>query len=118
MNKPISVFIPTRYESRYSLLGAMARELAEAFAERGFSVCDEFPASGSEREPGLFLFFNMLPSYEAIPEAVRRPGSRVAALQILVDHPLALDAGLMDQCSRLPNFRLALPSIDGLHLLR
>ncbi|HED53773.1 MAG TPA: glycosyltransferase family 1 protein [Phycisphaerales bacterium] len=111
----VSVWIARRYDSRFSLLGAMADQLAQAFAERGFDVPDGLP-DGSK--PGLYIFFNMPPAIEALPAAVRRPGARVAAIQILVDHPLALDAGVMDQTAKLPNFRLALPSLDGLHLLR
>ncbi|MGP1273375.1 MAG: glycosyltransferase family protein [Phycisphaerales bacterium] len=111
----VPVWILQRYESRYSLLGAMARELADAFAEQGFPVEDGLP-DGSR--PGIFIFFNMPRAIEALPAAVRRPGARVAAVQILVDHPLALSTPIMDATSRLPNFRLVLPSIDGLHLLR
>ncbi|MCA9273207.1 MAG: glycosyltransferase family 1 protein [Phycisphaerales bacterium] len=111
----VPVWIPRRYDSRYSLLGAMASELAEAISAKGFDAREDTP-DGSIA--GIYIFFNMPPSIEAIPPAARRPGSRVALIQILVDHPLALDAGIMDQTSRLPNFRLALPSIDGLHMLR
>lgn len=111
----IPVWIPRRYDSRYSLLGAMASELAEAFAARGYDPRADVP-DGSVA--GIYIFFNMPSAMEAIPPAARRPGARVALIQILVDHPLALDAGIMDQTSKLQNFRLALPSIDGLHLLR
>ena len=111
----VPVWIPRRYESRYSLLGAMAAELSEAFAARGYDAREDMP-DGSVA--GIYIFFNMPSAIEAIPPAVRRPGARVALIQILVDHPFALDAGIMDQTSKLPNFRLALPSIDGLHMLR
>lgn len=111
----VPVWIPRRYDSRYSLLGAMASELAQAFAALGYDARDDIP-DGSV--PGVYIFFNMPPAIEAIPPAARRAGSRIALIQILVDHPLALDAGIMDQTSKLPNFRLALPSLDGLHLLR
>lgn len=111
----VPVWIPRRYESRFSLLGAMAEELALGFEAEGFEVIDGLP-DGSR--VGIYIFFNMPISIEAIPPAVRRMNSRVAGIQILVDHPLALDTGIMDQTSKLPNFRLALPSLDGLHLLR
>ncbi len=113
----VPVWILRRYESRYSLLGAMADELADAFAAHAdrFRVVEGLP-DGSQG--GLFVFFNMPVAIEAIPAAVRRPGSRIACVQILVDHPLALAAGVMDAASLLPNFRLVLPSIDALHLLR
>ncbi len=93
----------------------MAQELADAFEAMGYDARADMPDG---TVPGIYIFFNMPPSIEAIPPAARRPGSRIALIQILVDHPLALDAGIMDQTSVLPNFRLALPSIDGLHLLR
>lgn len=95
----------------------MADELAEGFAAHRdrFEVVDGLP-DGSRG--GVFVFFNMPAAIEAIPAAVRRPGSRIACVQVLVDHPLALAAGVMDATSLLPNFRLVLPSIDGLHLLR
>jgi len=111
----IPVWIPRKYDSRFSLLGAMADELAIAFDAKGYEVIDGMP-DGSR--VGIYIFFNMPPSLDAIPPAARRMNSRVAVIQILVDHPLALDAGIMDQTSKLPNFRLALPSLDGLHLLR
>ncbi|MEO1583577.1 MAG: glycosyltransferase [Planctomycetota bacterium] len=113
----VAVWILRRYESRYSLLGAMADELAEGFRAHGddFDVIEGLP-DGSR--PGIFVFFNMPPAIEAIPAAVRRPGSRIACVQVLVDHPLSLATGIMDATSLLPNFRLLLPSIDGLHLLR
>lgn len=111
----VPVWIPRRYESRFSLLGAMAEELAEAFRAQGYEVVDGMPDGG---RVGIYIFFNMPSSIDALPPCVRRPNARVAAIQILVDHPLALDAGIMDVTSQLPNFRLALPSLDGLHLLR
>lgn len=115
MNVPVWIF--RRYESRYSLLGAMADELAQAFAAQTdrFEVVEGLP-DGSRG--GIFIFFNMPAAIEAIPAAVRRPGSRIACVQMMVDHPLALAANVMDATSLLPNFRLILPSIDGLHLLR
>ncbi len=113
----VPVWILRRYESRYSLLGAMAEELAQGFEAHGdqFEVLDGLP-DGSR--PGILVFFNMPAAIEAIPAAVRRPGSRVACVQIMVDHPLALAPEITDATSLLPNFRLLLPSVDGLHLLR
>ena len=80
----VPVWIPRRYESRYSLLGAMAAELSEAFAARGYDAREDMP-DGSVA--GIYIFFNMPSAIEAIPPAVRRPGARVALIQILVDHP-------------------------------
>ena len=118
-DRTVNLWIQRRYASRYTLLGAMADELAQACADRGLAVHDGAPDGAHNGSgPGAFVFFNMIPSIDALPAAVRRPGSNIAAVQILVDHPLALDPAAMDATSRLPNFRLLLPSIDGLHLLR
>ena len=110
------VYIPMRYESRYSLLGAMARQLAEAFARRGCLVNPTSPEVGAV--DSLLVYFNFLPSVEELHPAVKRAGSRVAVVQFLVDHPLALDDQQMDEMARLANYRLFLPCMDGAHLLR
>lgn len=109
------VFIQRRYQSRYGLLGAMAEELAAAFAARGCPVDPDEPVGA---RPGLMVWFNTPPSMDAIPLAARSPGSRVALVQFFVDHPLALNEAMMDGLAGLPNYRLLLPSVDGLHLLR
>lgn len=110
------VYIPMRYESRYSLLGAMARQLAEAFARRGCEVNPRSPEVGAVES--LLVYFNFLPSTEDLHPAVRASGSRVAVVQFLVDHPLAVNDRQMDEMAELPNFRLFLPCMDGAHLLR
>lgn len=110
------VYIPMRYESRYSLLGAMARQLAEAFARRGCLVNPRSPEVGAV--DSLLVYFNFLPSTEELHPAVKRAGSRVAVVQFLVDHPLALNDEQMDEMVGLPNYRLFLPCMDGAHLLR
>jgi hypothetical protein len=109
------VFIPMTYESRFSLLGSMARELAEAFARRG---CLVNPAQDPGDAPSLVVYFNFLPDIADLHPSIRRPGSRAALVQFMVDHPLALHEHQMDATSRMPNFRLLMPCIDGTHTLR
>lgn len=107
--------MPSGYASRYSLLGAMGDELAAAFRSRGCPVNPDEPIG---TRPGLFVWLNSPPSIEAIPAAARAPGSRIGLVQFFVDHPFALDAGMVDQLAELPNFRLLMPCADGSHLLR
>jgi len=51
----IPVWIPRKYDSRFSLLGAMADELAIAFDAKGYEVIDGMP-DGSR--VGIYIFFN------------------------------------------------------------
>lgn len=115
------VFIPTRYESRYDLLEAMADELAQAFFAAG---CPINPPGAIDdivkNRPGLLLFLNFAP-WESIPPIARARSSGaggLAVVQFFVDHPLAMDAAYMDRMVTLPGFRLMMPCIDSLHLLR
>ncbi|MBL0927740.1 MAG: glycosyltransferase family 1 protein [Phycisphaerales bacterium] len=111
------VHIPQTYDSRYALLGAMARELAEAFAARGCPVNPpRHPAAAAG--PGLFVFFNFLPAVHGVEDLLLSRHARTGVLQVLVDHPLALDERLMDQLAPLPTFRLVTAAPDGAHLLR
>ncbi len=109
------VYIPFAYESRFSLLGAMARQLAEAFARRG---CPVNPAGPAGDHPSLVVYFNFLPDIGELHPSIVRPGSRAAIVQFMVDHPLALHESQMDATSTLPNFRLLMPCIDAAHMLR
>ncbi len=112
------VFISFEYESRFALLGAMAREMAEALAGKG---CDVNPEGGLEAlggRAGMALWLNFLGGSRQLSPRVTAAGSRVALVQFFVDHPLALWTEQMDALSRLPNFRMVLPCVDGLHLLR
>lgn len=112
------VFVSLGYESRFALLGAMAREMAEALARKG---CEVNPAGGLEAlggRAGMALWLNFLGDVKELSPKVTASGSRVALVQFFVDHPLALWTEQMDALARLPNFRMVLPCVDGLHLLR
>ncbi len=109
------VYIHGNYESRYALLGAMARELGAAFEERGCPVNPDEPVGST---PGAMIWFNSPASIDAIPDAARDPANGVALIQIFVDHPYALSEPLIDELAALPHYRLLMPCVDGLHLLR
>jgi hypothetical protein len=109
------VYLTDAYASRYSLLGAMAHELGEAFAAAGHPVNPDTPPGD---EPGVFIWFNFPASIDLIPPRLREAGSPVRLVQVVVDHPYAIDEALTDQLAALPNHRMLLPCIDGAHLLR
>lgn len=109
------VYLGDGYASRYSLLGAMARELGAAFAAKG---CAVNPGEAAGSRPGIFAWFNAPPSIDAIPEAARDPANGVALVQIFVDHPYAVDDAIIDALAALPQYRLLMPCVDSVHLLR
>jgi len=109
------VFIPTRYKSRYSLLGRMCEEFAQAFEEAGYTLR---PLDDLGRTPGVLLYINFMAEDEDLWRTVMSPRSRLGLVQFFVDHPLALSTTQMDRLARLPHFRMALPCVDSVHLLR
>lgn len=113
---PLPVFIPTAYESRYKLLGAMAAEFGQAFTRAGAEVnpTRSFPVG----HPTLHLFFNFPQDFQQFINWVqpRRPGA--VFIQFFVDHPFALNSSLIDQLVCFPNYRLLLPCIDDRSLLQ
>ena len=116
MTYPVSVH--TRSTSRYDLLPAMARELAEAFRGAGFPV-DPPPQDRAGPGGAMVLWFNMLSNVsEAAQMRAWAPERRVALVQFFVDHPFALWAEQMDHLARLDCHRLVLPCADSFHLLR
>jgi hypothetical protein len=118
---PVSfpVFIPLTSNSRYGLLGAMSLEIAEAFAMEGCTVNPkEFRPGTPGSPPAVMLWTNFLSSAEQLDPSLTKPGARAALVQFYVDHPLALWADQIDKFSKLENFRMCLPCVDGLHLLR
>lgn len=115
------VYMPLSYDSRYALLGAMARECAVALAGAG---CLVNPAGDPESVlrghggHGLMLFFNFCSLEERWMELARcgaRRGAHLAVVQLFVDHPLALDGAFMSEWADVPGFRMLLPCPDGLH---
>jgi hypothetical protein len=116
--------IQKRYQSQFQLLEAMAIELAEALEESGVGVesgLDRlygFPGTAGAHEDGVALFFNFPARFADLPAVLRSPGSPIALVQFVVDHPLAVDPLVMDGLSKLSHYRLVLPCVDSSHLLR
>ncbi|MDX2132879.1 MAG: glycosyltransferase [Planctomycetota bacterium] len=116
----LAVFIPTRYESRYSLLAAMGGQIGDAFARAGAIV----NPTGDVRASGaVYLFLNFAQNLDTLKrwagvDAAGRPRARTAMIQFFVDHPFALSVGQLDQLATLPHYRLLLPCVDDTHLLR
>lgn len=118
----VPVFVQLDYQSRYSLLGAMAREIADALADRGALINPPDFTWGAPNvaggHPGIILWMNFLADVSDLRSEVAGPGSKVSLIQFFVDHPLALWPEQLDTLSRLDNFRMLLPCLDGVHLLR
>lgn len=112
----IPIFTSIRHASRYNLLDAMAAELGDAFRRAGFAVNPPIETLGPG-DPSIHVFFNFPPSFDQLAEWCGLGRRRVALIQYFVDHPLALDAGLMEMLSQLPNYRLLAPCLDDVHLL-
>jgi len=113
------IYIQNRYQSAYSLLGAMADQLATALRSAGHDVREPDPSDPPSR--GTFLFFNVPPSIDTFPPALLERDSDLRAVQIFVDHPFALPAVVLDDWharNGLENLRLCLPCADDTHLLR
>jgi hypothetical protein len=115
----LAVFLPTRYVSRYSLLGQMREELAGAWTRAGASVN---PDGLVQARAALFLFFNFPDNLRQFEQWARlengRPPDASALIQFFVDHPFALNAAFMDRLTAFPHYRLLLPCPDDAHLLR
>jgi len=113
---PLAVFLPEQYQSRYNLLGAMSREIGEAFASAGAEInpARSIPIGF----PTIHLFCNFPQRYDEFLRWVQPDRPQSAIIQFFVDHPLAVSSSFLDMASSLPNFRLLLPCHDELSLLR
>jgi hypothetical protein len=115
------VWIQTRYQSAYALLGAMAEQFADACRAAGRDARPIDLATDTPPDEGTLVFFNAPAHLDALPPALFRPGSNLRAVQIFVDHPFALPEPVLDawrERDGLRNLRLCLPCADDAHLLR
>lgn len=115
------IWIHDRYQSQFDLLGAMSEELCEAFVARGYNAKLRTFLPGDQLDGGTLLFMTLDHTLNGFPPALFEPGSRMRAIQYYVDHPLGLSDGtidLWDKANALSNYRLALPCLDDVHLLR
>ncbi len=111
----LAVFIPDRYESRYSLLAAMSREVGAAMRDAGAEINPSRPIPNGE--PTLHLFFNLPQSVEQFMKWTQPQRKGAVIIQYFVDHPLAISADFLDKVATLPNYALALPCIDDRAIL-
>jgi Glycosyl transferases group 1 len=120
------LFIPSKYDSRYSLLGAFCREVGEAAREMGIAVNPGEGSAAIESIRGggaipVFLMFNM-PGDPAMLGAWMNAhagvSDRAVLVQWMVDHPLNADARLLKDLAPQSGFRFACVSDDDLHLLQ
>ncbi|MBL4810650.1 MAG: glycosyltransferase family 1 protein [Phycisphaerales bacterium] len=115
------IWIHARYQSQYGLLGAMSKELADAFAAKGYDAQLFNLDHHDMPTDGILFFMNVPATLNDLPPALFIPGSNMKAIQLFVDHPLALPDNIIDQWNdhnNLDNFRLCLPCLDDVHLLR
>ncbi len=118
---PETIWIHRSYQSQFDLLGAMASEIAQAFVAKGYDARLVDIAEEESPTEGVFVFLNTPRSIEQLPPALFVPGSNLSAVQVHVDHPFALPDSLLDQWFQrvgFEGFRLMLPCLDDVHLLR
>ena len=115
------IWIHNRYQSQFDLLGAMSEELCEAFIARGYNAKLRTLLPNDQLDEGTLFIMNSDNALSGFPPALFEPGSRMRAIQYYVDHPFGLSDGSIDLWNRangLSNYRLALPCLDDVHLLR
>jgi hypothetical protein len=115
MSRPL-LFVPEKYESRYSLLQSFCLELAQAGREVGLTVNP--PRETNQDAPAIFVIFNFP---ENAAHALQWVGPRrgpTALVQWLVDHPFNVDKSLMTDLVKQPGFRFVHVTDDDTHLLQ
>ncbi len=114
-----TIWIQSRYESAYGLLGVMARELQQGMAEAGHDARLIDLGAAPHPVAGTLVFFNVPLSLDVFPAAMW--DGRMRGVQVFVDHPFGLPDAALDEWRRrtgLTNFRMCLPCADDVHLLR
>jgi len=99
----------------------MADEVLEALTALGYDARPIDLTKDTPPTEGVFFFFNSPQSLDHLPPALFDPGSTLRAVQYHVDHPFALPDGVLDEWTRrvgLERYRLFLPCLDDVHLLR
>jgi len=114
-----TIWIHGLYKSQFGLLGAMSKELTDAFNAKGYDARqyshDNMPSDG------ILFFMNVPLSLDDLPPNLFTANPSMRALQLFVDHPFGLPDNIIDQWSEktdLKNYRLCLPCLDDVHLLR
>jgi len=109
-------YIPTKYHSRFGLIGRFCTELIEAMQLAGVKVNQDLP----DGHDAAVFFFNSfgLSALSEQRERLAGPGRTTPIVQWIIDHPLAFDAAALDGWFELPAYRLATVCDDDLQLLR
>ncbi len=117
-----ALYIPERYESRFSLIEAFCNELREAAPEVGIAANPPTIQGLRQRLPSAFVFFNFAPTaqmlYDWIGDTRHLQGVPLALVQWLIDHPLNLDQKFAADLLSQPGYRLVTVANDDTHLLR
>ncbi len=116
-----TIWIHQGYESQYDLLGAMAQEIHDALIATGRDARSIKFGVDRDITTGVVLFLNTPQTIDSLPPALFNPRSDLRTIQFHVDHPFALTESFIDQLSQrigLDRYRLHLPCLDDLHLLR
>lgn len=117
-----ALYVPDRYESRFSLIEAFCNELREGAAELG--VVSNPPASNGLRPrlASAFVFFNFAPSaqmlFDWIGDTRHLQDVPLALVQWLIDHPFNLEQKFTSDLLAQPGYRLVTVANDDSHLLR
>ncbi|HYF15368.1 MAG TPA: glycosyltransferase [Phycisphaerales bacterium] len=108
-----SIYLPEKYESRFSLLTAFCSQFGDACRARGLRV----NPPRNPNEPAIFAFFNLAGS-DTLARWIGPRAASTAVVQWIVDHPFMLDQRAVGELARLPNYRLLTVADDDVHLLQ
>lgn len=117
-----ALFVPTKYESRYGLLGTFCAEVIEAARALGVVVNPDAQetrqrVAGGEWLP-VFVMFNMPGGTAELGAWMNGVGGGGVLVQWMVDHPFHADAKLLDMFAKQGAYRFACVADDDLHLLQ
>ncbi len=116
-----TIWIHGNYKSQFGLLGAMSKELTDAFVAKGYDARHFHLSHDDMPTQGTLFFMNIPMTLNHLPPELFTPNPNMRALQLYVDHPFGLPDKIIDQWSEktnLENYRLCLPCLDDVHLLR
>lgn len=120
--QPCALYIPERYESRFSLIEAFCNELRDAGPEIGLATNPPAMNGLRQRLASAFVFFNFAPTaqmlFDWIGDTRHLQGVPLALVQWLIDHPLNLDQKFTSDLLSQPGYRLVTVANDDTHLLR
>ncbi|MFO0857700.1 MAG: glycosyltransferase [Phycisphaerales bacterium] len=117
-----ALYVPERYESRFSLIEAFCNELREAGPEVGLATNPPSVQGLRQRLASAFVFFNFAPTaqmlFDWIGDTRHLQGVPLALVQWLIDHPLNLDQKFTTDLLSQSGYRLVTVANDDTRLLR